>query len=107
VSNAWWKKKQGELVEEFGSICQHCSVKHGSLVWNTEKKNHYEIILEFAHKIGERITGMNRGRNARIQEVMKGKHRFLLLCHKCHNNYDRDNPLTEDEIRQINKEVPF
>lgn len=91
-------KKQKQLIEEFGGRCEKCGT--------TEK-------LQFAHKIGHRIGyGPSRGKNARILEVSKyGKDRFHLFCVKDHREYDKNNPLTEEEIaswkKREDEKVPF
>lgn len=105
--NTWYKKKRAELIQQFGGECMFCKTKQGEYSWSDFNNDYVEVILEFAHKIGERISGMSRGRNARIREVVKEPHRFLLLCKSCHTKYDTDNPLTDKEKYKMNEEVPF
>ena len=93
--NRYYHNKRWELIQEFGAECKNCGEPDITK-------------LQFAHKIGFRIPqGCSRGKNKRIREVLNNKDHFDLLCSKCHRKYDRDNPLTEDEKRQIKEQVPF
>lgn len=100
--NGQQKRKRTYLVLDFGAKCRYCGkpdleFSHSPLA---EK-------LEFAHKVNHRISGMNRGRNARIQEVINNKDHFWLGCKSCHRKYDEDHPLTEEEKRRMREEPPF
>lgn len=92
-----------QLVKEFGGKCRFCDAREGSINPETGKERH----LEFAHKVNWRISGMNRGRNQRILEIQRHKDRFLLLCTSCHRRYDYDHPLTDEELKSMEEEVPF
>lgn len=105
--NEYYRKKREELVKKFGGCCRYCGRKE----WMVNIKTGNNILLEFAHKVGHRISGNNRGRNQRILEVLRHPEWFLLLCHSCHLKYDIDHPLTEEEQRlqaeELANEVPF
>jgi len=64
-------------------------------------------------KIGFRYNfGESRGKNRRTLDIKKyKKERFRLLCPHCHRKYDKDNPLTEEELQKIEEaelaKVPF
>jgi hypothetical protein len=105
--NEWYCQKRRELVKQFGGRCRYCEIKEGSVRYSARKKDLVDIVLEFAHKANKRISGMNRGRNARVAEVIRNPGDFLLLCRRCHNRYDHDHPLTDEEIKAMNEEVPF
>lgn len=91
-SNLWFWLWLRKLRAKFGDACQECGADEH---------------LEFAHKIGFRRSGNNRGRNARILEVKKHPRRFRLLCNSCHQKYDYRNPLTKKEAQAQASEAPF
>ena len=100
-TNEWWRNKREQLVKEFGGHCRYCGVPDESLGFHVDSQK-----LEFCHKVGHRVYGYSRGRNARILEVVRGgKEAFWLGCKRCHSRYDYDHPLTKEE-REI-QEVPF
>ena len=108
MGNSWHKEKRVSLCNDFGGACQHCSVIEGQWIPPLLEK---QVKLEFAHKIGFRFPqGASRGRNTRINEVIKNPERFLLLCKECHVEYD-STPLTEHEQRKTieydNERIPF
>ncbi len=102
AKNDWYWKRRRELVVRFGGKCRYCSTPDVSVSDSVLAKK-----LEFCHKVNERISGMGRGRNARIAEVARDPKRFWLGCRSCHTKYDIDHPLTDAEIKAIDEEVPF
>ncbi len=100
--NDYHRRKRRDLVKQFGGHCRYCETPDVSISDKPWAKK-----LEFCHKVGERISGMNRGRNARIAEVAREPKRFWLGCKSCHQRYDTDHPLTEAEKKAIAEEVPF
>lgn len=85
-----------KLVSDFGGKCEHCGIPAIEVSDSVLAEK-----LEFAHRIGERISGNNRGRNSRLREVRNNPSRFLLLCRKCHKKYDAENPLSDYELEKI------
>ena len=71
--NDWYVSERLRLVKMFGGCCRYCGkpdIGISDVVW--AKK------LEFCHKVNERVSGNNRGRNSRIIEVKKNPKRFWL-----------------------------
>ncbi|WP_316506140.1 hypothetical protein [Nitrosopumilus sp.] len=64
------------LRKYFGDACEYCNST---------------VNLQFAHKHGHDtgLSGSSRGSWYRLKDVSSHPMSFLLLCRRCHLNYDR------------------
>jgi hypothetical protein len=65
-----------QLRKEFGNKCFVCE----------RGPEHH---LEFAHLRPTGIFGRGRGRKERIADIRAHKDHYVLLCHRCHDKFDR------------------
>ena len=79
-ANEWAKKAMSALRIEYGNRCAHCGL-HIS---------HEKASLEFAHIHGQpsKLRGIGRGRKERITDIRHNRSSYMLLCDKCHKDYD-------------------
>lgn len=64
---------RARLLAMFGGKCKHCPATTG---------------LEFAHIWPTGLSGLGRGRQARLYDVLKHPACYLLLCRSCHLSFD-------------------
>ena len=69
----WVKRRWQQLIEEFGAQCEAC----GQL-WD----------LEFAHTKETGVKGRGRGKSRRLQDIIKNRKAYRLLCVECHAEFD-------------------
>jgi hypothetical protein len=58
-----------------GNVCCQCG-----LLWD----------LEFAHTDDTPVNGAGRGMDRRYRDVLKHPDCYVLMCHDCHLEFDRD-----------------
>ena len=67
-------KLRANLRSSFGNKCSICDTKEN---------------LEFAHKKPDDMNGQGRGSLRRFLYIRSHPHKFILLCHACHTEFDR------------------
>ncbi|MEM0142372.1 MAG: hypothetical protein QXL94_00255 [Candidatus Parvarchaeum sp.] len=72
-ANDWYKAQMGKLRAARNNSCEQC----GSINQ-----------LEWAHIKPTGLSGMGRGRNARIADIKRNPDCYKLLCRKCHAALD-------------------
>lgn len=70
-----YARKKARLIEVYGSKCWLCP---------------REQRLEFAHIEPTGLSGMGRGKYARIRDVEANPGKYALLCRRCHKKLDRE-----------------
>ena len=80
--NRSMKRRSEKLVAQLGGKCSICGTKES---------------LEFGDK--EHIEPTDKGvrKKERIQDVIKHPSSYLLLCSKCHHDWDQEDYFEEDE----------
>lgn len=76
------RRKRNRLLHYFGRVCAKCRGKNS---------------LEFAHKEDTGLNGAGRGGLSRVRDVEKNRDKYLLLCKKCHYEYDNPEALPYNE----------
>lgn len=69
----WRHKKRLELILEYGDICYMCL-----------QPNLLDSNIEFHHIHPTAISGMGRGYDNRIRDIIKHKDCYITVCRSCH-----------------------
>lgn len=77
-------RKREQYLLLFGNCCMFCF---------SNKR------LEFAHTRETELSSIGRGSNQRIIDVMHNLDAYLLLCHDCHQVFDREGSLVLNVIK--------
>lgn len=72
-ANQLMPKMRLRLIELYKGRCKHCKA---------------DTNLEFAHRIPTQLQGWGRGRKERYYDIKKNPQSYMLLCKKCHKEYD-------------------
>ena len=83
-------KEFNALRKFYGNKCINCNSK---------------IKIEFAHILPTKLKGLGRGKPERIKDIKENPKCYILLCNKCHKEFDKINDESErrKEIIKFNQ----